>query len=103
MQKQITQSYVLLENDKKHILEYHIFSENENGDTFYGVKITQYNGGFITSESARISPDEEYTMQTILLFAKNFVFPSSLHDLIEDGSDFTHLLRLGNDRINLRV
>jgi len=88
VQKQITQSHVMLENGTEYILEYHIFSENaQDDDTFYGVKITQHSGGSITSESARISSDEEYATQTILLFAKNFVFPGSLHDLIEDMRD----------------
>ena len=84
-QRQITQSYVLLENQTEYTLEYCIFSEPaQNGGDIYGVKIIQRSGDVTTSASAMISSDEECALQTIFNFAKNFVFPVSLRDIMDD-------------------
>ena len=87
-EKIISQSHVLSENGMEYTLEYYIFSESiENGNALYGAKIVQYSDESTTSASATISLEEEHTLQTILHFAKNFVFPNSLHDIIEDMQD----------------
>jgi len=85
MEKQITQSYVLLENGEAHTLLYYIVSEaSQDGGVLYGIKIVQQHDGHTASASAVISPREEQTLQTIFFLAKNFVFPVSLPDIIED-------------------
>jgi len=84
-EKQTSQSYVLDETGSVHMLEYYIFSTSTQSDgPFYGIKVTQYNDDQITSESAAISSNEDRVLRTVQLYAKNFVFPCSLHELVED-------------------
>jgi len=100
-ERQITQSYMLLENEAEYLLEYYMFSElTQNGDILYGVKIIQHSGGCVTLDSAIISSNEEYTLQTIYRFAKNYVFPDSLYELIEHAKQ---RIRFSSKYVNMYI
>ncbi len=81
----VTQSYVLLDNTKEFILEYYLFSEHDlNGIRKYGLTVKEKYEDYITSESTVVCENEDTVLKLIHCFAKNFVFPYSIGEIIND-------------------
>lgn len=80
----VAQSYVMTKEGLEYKLEYYIFSKLLNHGSTYGIAIKQYSSSDVASESELISENESDVLSTIDNFAKHFVFPSSLCDLIHD-------------------
>lgn len=84
-EKLIAQSYILTEDNVEQNIEYYIYSsEKENNICEYGIRVKQTNEDSVISESAIVCEDEETVINLIHSFAKNFVFPVSLNELISD-------------------
>ncbi len=83
--KLITQSYACTEKDTYELL-YYLFSKKNvsSGKTVYGLSIAQIHGDLLTSESAFISEDRQTVVSLIHTYAKSFVFPSTLPELVAD-------------------
>jgi|GEM_PF-3469190 len=80
----VTQSYVL-ENTKEFILEYYLFSEFDlNGLRKYGLFVKEKNGDFVTTESTIVCENENTVLRLIHCFARNFVFPYSIKEIVSD-------------------
>ena len=84
-EKFIARSYVMTENSIGYKLEYYIFSEPIQNGMIYGITIKQYEENVIKEEQSEVvSKGKEDIEKLIDCFARNFVFPCSLIDIIAD-------------------
>lgn len=86
-QELITQSYVMAEEDVRYTLSYYIVTQTDSsGSCYYGIAVAKQNVycPASVSVSKTFSSDKDEVEALIWLFARNYVFPSSLNDIIED-------------------
>jgi hypothetical protein len=84
-EKFITKTYVISYTHEEKTLEYHLIKdENDN----YGVKVCEYiDIEQVDSASSIFTNNEADAIKLIFIFAKNFVFPVSVADIIDDIRD----------------
>ncbi|MCL2322238.1 MAG: DUF6514 family protein [Oscillospiraceae bacterium] len=81
----VTQSYVLLDQTKEFTLEYYLYYQFDlNGTKKYGITVLEKCEDEVISESAIVSENEDMVIKLIHLFAKNFVFPCSVNEILSD-------------------
>lgn len=80
----MTQSYVTTGEGTEYKLEYYIFSKPSKHRSIYGITIKKHIFSIIESKTELVSENEADVLSLINCYAKNFVFPSSLCDLMYD-------------------
>ncbi len=83
MKELITRVYVMLD-EREMMLEYYLISENEGHTCEYGIAIKKKHCEFPDNDKAMVGKDRAAVLELIEKYAKNFVFPASLQDLIMD-------------------
>lgn len=75
----------MLDDQTSFSLKYYIYSEeSEDKETLYGLIIDQTGAKAFKSRSKPFLKNEDEAIELALLYAKEFVFPCSLEDLIFD-------------------
>jgi hypothetical protein len=78
----ISNSFIMLNENEEHILEYYLIKES---DINYGIRIMEYvNSKIINNEQCMVSKSRHEVVDLIRIIAKNFVFPSTLQDIVAD-------------------
>lgn len=80
----IASSYVFTESGNECTLEYYICSDQERDDTRWGIKIRKACLWGETTELRTYPGNRISALNTVLRFARNFVFPETLGDIIDD-------------------
>lgn len=82
----VARAYILTEKGFSYSLEYYIYNEKDNkNENVYGIRIELQSDEDIPQvQSVLISNSENETIALIDSYAKNYVFPCNLYDLVQD-------------------
>lgn len=79
----VTRAYVQSGNEQEYTLEYYI-TDDMNGECDYGIEISMWHSDIRESVSVDFPGSRNDILNLIEVYARNFVMPVSLHDLIND-------------------
>lgn len=84
-EKKVTSAFVQTVAGAEYALEYLLRSrKGPAGSIIYGVTIQSGHDNEIETESTDVSTGEEQTLFLIERLARHFVFPCTLHDILDD-------------------
>ncbi|MCD7947034.1 MAG: DUF6514 family protein [Oscillospiraceae bacterium] len=81
----ISRAYVKTESGAEHILEYYIFAQAPQSDgEAYGITVKQHTCGEVLTQSKALTESKDKVLQLAECLSRNFVFPDSLPEVLED-------------------
>ncbi len=81
----VARAYVKTENGTEHVLEYYIFTKvTQTEDEAYGITVKQHTGEEVLTQSKVMMESKDKVIQLADCLSRNFVFPDSLPEILED-------------------